>query len=367
MKSAAVAVGISVLLLAGCSDTSDPVVVNSFPNRAAVQADLDDLVRSTVGGAVATLSVPGETVELRSGVGDRITAEQIPDGAQVRIGSVTKTFVASIVMQLVDEGKIELDAPIDRYLPGALVAEGVDPGAITVRQLLQHTSGLPEYSDDPRITQTYLGSGEQFTRQDLLAMAMAHPAQFRAGERMKYTNTNYLVNGMLVEKVTGNTVEDELASRITGPLGLTDTYLPGTGEKQIRGRHPSGYEADGDTIVEMTATEPSGPWAAGAMVSSGADLTAFLRALVEGRLTSETSWEAMTSTVPMDQPGMSYGLGLMSAKLSCGKVFWGHSGDIPGFHTLSGATEDGRAAAITVTQAPPQEVDTLALLSHALC
>ncbi|MFC7449745.1 serine hydrolase domain-containing protein [Rhodococcus daqingensis] len=367
MKSVAVAVGVSVLLLAGCSVESDPVVINSFPNRATVQADLDGLVRSTVGGAVATLSVPGETVELRSGVGNRTTAEPIPDGAQVRIGSVTKTFVAAMVMQLVDEGRIELDASIGRYLPGVLTGEGVDPGAITVRQLLQHTSGLPEYSDDPRITQTYFGSGEQFTRQDLLGMALVHPAQFPAGERMKYTNTNYLVNGLLVEKVTGNTVEDELERRITGPLQLTDTYLPGTGEKQIRGRHPSGYEADGDKVVEVTATEPSGPWAAGAMISSGADLTAFLRALVDGRIVSQASWGAMTDTVPMDQPGMSYGLGLMSAKLSCGKVFWGHSGDIPGFHTLTGATEDGRAAAITVTQAPPQEVDTLALLSNALC
>ncbi|MFE3291801.1 serine hydrolase domain-containing protein [Rhodococcus sp. NPDC059234] len=367
MRTVVLVIGAALLLVSGCSASSTPVVVSAFPDRTSVQGDLDGLTRQIVGGAIASLAKDDHALELRSGVGDRTTREAIPEGAQVRIGSVTKTFMATIVLQLVDEGKVDLDAPVDRYLPGVIAAEGVDPKAITVRQVLQHTSGLPEYADDPRIEQTYFGSGERFTPPDLLAMATRKPAKFAPGARMEYTNTNYLVAGMLIERVTGNRVEQELARRITDPLELTDTYLPGPGEAEIRGRHPHGYERDGDRVLDVTRSEPSGPWTAGAMVSSGADLGTFLRALVQGRLVSPAAWTAMSTTVPMSEPGMSYGLGLMSARLSCGKDYWGHSGDIAGFHTVAGATADGRAVTITVTQAPPQPVDTLALLSHALC
>lgn len=306
---------------------------------------------------------------LTSGVADRSTGEPMPDHGRVRIGSVTKTFTATIVMQLVAEGKIDLDAPIGTYLPGVLTGDGVDGQAITVRQIMQHRSGIPEFSGQPGADELVAAAENTvLTPAEAVAIALRQPAQFAPGTRFSYTNTNYIVLGMAIEEVTGRSYSTELQERIIGPLGLHDTYLPGPGEIDIRGEHPHGYQDGPNGVTDVSRIEPSIPWSAGALVSTGHDLNTFWRALVDGKLVPQRELAEMTTpqTAATEEEGLGYGLGVGSTTLSCGVRYIGHSGGIPGYYTNSGAS-DNRAVTITLTQAPQNPPNTQAMLEHALC
>ncbi|WP_369635632.1 serine hydrolase domain-containing protein, partial [Nocardia sp. JMUB6875] len=241
MVTALVAVG-----AAGCATvaTTTPQPVSTTPMAVSpkrvdrIRTDIDALVRDGTTGVIATLTENGQTVTLTAGVADRATKAPIPMAPpqQVRIGSVSKTFAAALILQLVSEGRLRLDEPVDTYLPGLLSGNGVDGHAITVRQILQHRSGLPELSEDPEIDEVKAAAtGRTFTPAEEVAIALRRPAQFAPGERFKYTNTNFIVAGMLVEKVTGRTYSEELAGRITTPNQLPDTSLPAPGDTAIRG------------------------------------------------------------------------------------------------------------------------------------
>ena len=178
----------------------------------------------------------GESAGVAVGKGNLETGQAPPMDGEVRIGSNTKTFVAVVVMQMVQEGKVGLDEPIETYLPGLIKGEGIDGSRITVRQLLQHTSGLPEYTD------TTPGSGDIFQvkdhyipPRDLLDTALGKPAQFEPGAQWKYTNTNYLVLGMLVERVSQRPVGEQIDERIVKKLGLSHTYFPAPGDTRETG------------------------------------------------------------------------------------------------------------------------------------
>ncbi|WP_157554778.1 serine hydrolase domain-containing protein [Nocardia crassostreae] len=371
---------LALLAAAGCSTTpsSPPTAVTTSPTTVSastvdrVRDDIDGLTRSGVAGAIATITENGQTVTLTSGVADRATGAPIPlsPPQEVRVGSISKSFTAAIIMQLVAEGRVRLDEPVDTYLPGLLTGDGIDGRKITVRQLLQHRSGLPEFSDLPEIDEYRAGiEGRTFTPGELVALALSRPAQFAPGERYKYTNTNYTVAGMLVEKVTGRPYTEELAGRILTPNQLTGTYLPAAGELDFRGPHPLGYATIDGVRVDVSRTEPSVPWAAGALISTGNDLNRFYLALVAGRVVAEAQLKEMMtaeSEIAPDSP-LRYGMGLITGELSCGAEYFGHSGGIYGYLTLSGATRDGRAATIAMTESPEGELDMDDLLGHALC
>lgn len=181
--AAAVAVSTAAALLAGCgnnSETKQPAPLLSFAARdAAVQSDLDTIVDAGVAGMIATLTADGHTTTLTSGVSNRDTAQPFPQNAQVRIGSITKSFTAAILMQLVSEGKLNLDDPIDTYLPGMVSGDGVDGRNITVRQILQHRSGVPEFAGDPRTDELIAASQRRTVSPDeALSVALEKPAQF---------------------------------------------------------------------------------------------------------------------------------------------------------------------------------------------
>ncbi|MFQ6392473.1 serine hydrolase domain-containing protein [Nocardia sp. KC 131] len=363
----------AVALLVGCSSDPKPATSGVSDGRKhAVQAEIDRMVESGVAGAIATVTENGETVVLTSGVTDRETRAPIPAAPpqQTRIGSISKTFLASVVLQLVAEDKIRLDEPIDTYLPGLLVGDGVDGRAITVRQILRHQSGLPELTDDPQVDE-YRAALEHrtMTPEQEIALALRLPAAFAPGTQWKYTNTNYIVAGMLVERVTGARYADELNRRILQPLALEDTYLPGTGELDIRGPHPKGYATIDGVVTDVTRIEPSVPWAAGAMVSTGVDLNRFYSELLAGRVVPAAQLVEMRASVPTGQQleGMDYGLGLGSTRLPCGAEYFGHSGGISGYRTVSGATPEGRAITYAFTEAPKSQPETISMLSHALC
>nr|WP_308434433.1 serine hydrolase domain-containing protein [Streptomyces anandii] len=320
-----------------------------------VQQSLDALVH-TDGMPAALASVKGRDGRTRTyaaGVADLATHAKVPADGRVRIGSNTKAFTAVVVLQLVGEGKVGLGATVDTYLPGLVRGDGIDGRHITVRQLLQHTSGLPDYADSLDIP----GMRHRYVEpRDLLDIALRGKAHFPPGTRWEYSNTNYLLLGLIVQKVTGRPVGEQIDQRVIERIGLRDTYFPAPGDMRVRGPHPHGYFKDPATgaLRDFTRMDPSWAWAAGALISTNSDLDRFYSALLAGRLIPAAQLAQMQTTVPAPLlgRGVRYGLGLVSRPLSCGGVYWGHGGDIPGYRTRGGATADGRAANIAVTDEP---------------
>ncbi|MDX3535684.1 serine hydrolase [Streptomyces sp. MB09-01] len=330
-----------------------PPAASASARPDTVQQGLNALVHSD-GLPAALASVKGREGRTRTytaGVGDLATGSKVPEDGQVRIGSSTKTFTAVVALQLVGEGKIDLDATVDTYLPGLVRGEGFDGRHITVRQLLQHTSGLPDYEDlveDDILRQRY------FEPRDLLDIAFQRKAVFVSGKDWGYSNTNYVVAGLIVQKVTGRPLAEAVDRRIVKRIGLRHTYFPAAGDMAVREAHPKGYHPDsaGAPLRDVTQIDPSVAWAAGQMISTNTDLNRFYAALLDGRLLPADQLAQMRTTVPIGDTGAGYGLGLMSRPLSCGGVYWGHGGDIPGYETRGGVTDDGRAASIAVTSIP---------------
>ncbi|MBF6328114.1 serine hydrolase domain-containing protein [Nocardia transvalensis] len=377
MRLTPLLLGSAVLVLAGCSGstTAPPSTPPPTDRVQAVRGDLDGLIRAGGVGAVATLTDHGRTVTLSAGTADTAGAPIPTDVPQhVRVGSITKTFTAAMVLQLVAEGKIALDEPVETYLPGVLAGDGVDGRAITVRQVLQHRSGLPELTEVPEIDEYRAAqTGRTFTPEEEIAAALRLPAKFAPGTRFEYTNTNYIVAGMLVERVTGRPYAEQLRERILAPLGLPDTIMPGPGELGIREPYLHGYAAIDGVRTDVSRVEPSVPWAAGALVSTGADLNRFYAALVDGKVVAPEQLRQMLTGVPIDDAAtLSYGLGVGYAQLPCGARYVGHNGGIYGYLTFSGATAEGRAVTVSVTGLPESAatsggIDSMAMLAHALC
>ncbi|MCP3424632.1 beta-lactamase family protein [Rothia sp. AR01] len=326
----------------------------------AFQRRLDELVEIGFPAALGTrTTTPGDHESRASGVADLATGRPARPDETVRIASNTKMFTAVVVLQLVDEGRVRLDEPVEEHLPGLLRGEGIDGARITVRNLLQQTSGLPDYVGD--LLAESSGFWRDIPPRDLLDLALGHPAAFAPGERWGYSNTNYVVLGLLVERVTGGRLEDEVTRRVVERLGLERTRMPRGGERGIPEPRPSGYHVGADGGLEdWTGADPSSSWAAGSVLSTPAELNLFMQALLRGELTSAASLEEMMTTVPADEtfwPGVRYGLGLQEYPLSDGGVAWGHGGDFPGYQSRNAVREDGRAVTIVVTALPPAVID----------
>ncbi len=348
--------GVAILTVAGLLGTVTTAAA-AADTKSPVQDSLDALVsQEKFPAALAWVGDSRGSTSLVAGSARLDRRVPVPRDGRVRAGSNTKTFTAVVVLQLVAEGKVELDAPIEKYLPGLVRGEGIDGHAITVRQLLQHTSGLPNYT-------AYLGvenfedvQHKFFQPHDLLAAALAHPAEFAPGTKWEYSNTNYLLAGLLIEHVTGRPVQEQITERVIRKAGLRDTYWPQPGDQTIQGPHPHGYalaNSTGTKVVDATEMDPSWGGAAGQLISTPSDLAKVDRALLEGRLLPPAQLAEMRKTVDAPLfPGWQYGLGVFRVPLSCGGVYWGHGGDIDGYETRGGATEDGRSVGLAVTALP---------------
>ncbi|HSX96278.1 MAG TPA: serine hydrolase domain-containing protein [Streptomyces sp.] len=319
-----------------------------------------------------TAGKPCERWAATAGTADLRTGRPMNTTDRLRAGSVTKTFTAALVLQLVAEHRLSLDAPVDRYLPG-LIGKDVDHRRpVTVRQLLQHTSGLPDYLDAPEWERLERLRFRHFEPRDLVARALELP---RPQGTWHYATTNYLVLGMIVREVTGRTPEAEITRRIIKPLGLRDTYWPGD-DPRVRGAHSRSYFTDGGgRRVDGTAWNMSFGGVGGALVSSPGDLTRFATALFDGRLLPAAQLAEMRRTVEVDVdrlwPGARYGLGLISTPLSCGGTWWGHAGTVPGGHrALVAVGPGGRSAAVSLNEVPASlqaESAFLDLVDKSLC
>ena len=357
-----VAVGTLVTLLA--ATTAAPALATTDPVRASIDVLT---TQDGVTGAEAAVQDGHRTRVTRSGTGDLATGKPFPRNGSFRAGSVTKTFVATVVLQLSAEGRVRLDAPVEQYLPGLLPDR-----RITVRHLLQHTSGLYNYTRD------FAGVDPETLRHrgadpaELVAMALKHPPLFAPGTRWSYSNTNYIVAGMIAERFTGHALGDEITRRIARPLGLRDTYLPRRSDERLPAPHAVGYTPIGGKLVDFSDFDATIAWAAGGLVSTPEDLDRFYGALLGGRLLRPAELAEMRRTVPADEigvPGARYGLGLASLTLSCGD-FWGHEGGVTGFTNLSGVGPDDRRARLVfqIDPAPHSaEAHLLAATDAALC
>lgn len=292
-------------------------------------------------GAIARLDDGGTARWAAVGVADRKSGRAINNADRFRIGSVTKTFSAVVLLQLAEEKRLKLDAPVNRYLPGLLPDDG-----ITVRHVLSHRSGLYDYTNE-MFARTVPGfeavRTKVFTYRQLVNRSLSKARTTKPGGAYSYSNTNFVVAGMLIEKLTGHSVGTEYRNRIIEPLKLRDTFYVHPGTK-IPGRHTRGYltpDTAGAALVDATAQTASWAQSAGAVISSTRDLNTFLSALLGGRLTSRAQLAQMQRWVPAGGV-QSYGLGLRRRDLSCGVSVYGHTGAVQGYYTYAFASKDGR-------------------------
>jgi D-alanyl-D-alanine carboxypeptidase len=297
-----------------------------------VERVAQDLARSGAASVIVFVSDRGREYVATAGA-----RRPAPD-QRFRVGSVTKTFTATIVLQLAAEGRLHLGDRLERYLPGVVP----DGEKITIRDLLNHRSGLANITD--YVSWLERASRSPSTRPiDSLRFAASQPLAFAPGSLWQYSNTNYIALGLVIEKVTGHTYGEELEQRILGPLRLESTKLPTT-------RRLPDLDDEGEN--------PHVPWAAGAIVSNVQDLSRFFSALLSGRLLSRDSLAQMKLTVPAGPGGD--GLGIFSTRLRCGR-FWGHNGGILDYGTIVEASEHGsRVAVISIhggnpVGSPPDE------------
>ena len=324
-----------------------------------LQQEADAIHDTGVVSVLASVTGPDGRRNARSGVADTSTGQAVPLDAEFRIASVTKTFVATVVLQLAGEGRLSLDDTVAHWLPGVVEGNGNDGSRITIRELLQHASGIYDYAKDLPAPASAAGFQANrfrtYTPQQLVALAMRHQPNFPPGTGVSYSNTGYILLGMIIDRVTGRSWADEVNARIIRPLGLRHTSTPGT-FPFIRGPHAEGYSSfGGATLIDVTALNPSGADAAGSIISTTADLSRFYTALADGRLLAPAQLAEMETTIAVPQlaaiwPGARYGLGLAWFPLSCGGGYFGHPGDITGYHTWDAVIPDtGRTVVVSIT------------------
>ncbi|WP_405569713.1 beta-lactamase family protein [Streptomyces sp. NBC_01167] len=318
-----------------------------FPTRQAIEA----AVRDGAPGVVAEARDRNGRWSGTAGAGDLRSGRERSPRDRYRVGSITKTFVATVLLQLEAEGRLSLDDTVERWLPGTVHGNGHDGSRITLRQLLNHTSGISSYTRDGTFVEQVLRDGffehryDTWTPRQLVDLALRHPPDFAPGTDWKYSNTNYVLAGMTVEKVTGHSYAEEIERRILRPLRLRATSVPGTDPRPPRPGSRAYSRLSDDpaaSLHDVSAVNPSMAGAAGEMISDSADLQRFYRTLLKGGLLPPRQLKEMTTTVAMDprRPGRRYGLGLMRLELSCGTAVWGHRGDVHGSSSQALTTRD---------------------------
>lgn len=387
------AIGAASLL--GPGSTAEAVGAGGGDARARLQRDAD-AVRDTgaTGLTVLARDAAGRERQARSGTASLKDGGRVPFDAYYRIGSDTKTFTAVTALQLVGEGTLSLDDTVGKWLPGVVAGNGNDGGRITLRNLLQHTSGLANYTniafEDPAELTPERFHAKRFrsqTPEEQVALAMERAPGWLpdaddpgAETQWAYSNTNYVLLGMVIEKATGNSWAQEVHDRIIEPLGLRHTLIPGTspyvpmptaaGYTQFPGR---------DDLTDTTLAVGGG--ADGGIISTTRDMNTFLRALMGGRLLSPEQLKQMRTTVPA--PGYTtdgkarYGLGVAwRPAQGCKGGIWYHGGTSFGTASETAVTPDGRvsaAAAVFTTRFGDEErfleqsEATIRLMDLAVC
>lgn len=319
------------------------LAIPSFENVHAVNKRTS--IEQVIDKAADAKNIPGVIVTVKngetswayaSGEGNIERNHKVDADSAFRIGSTTKTFVATVVLQLAGEKKLSLDDTVEKWLPGLIKGNGYDGSKITIRQLLNHTSGIADYLTPDLKEKLIENPSENYTAEQLISRAL----QLEPVKGWSYSNTNMVIVGLIIQKVTGESYAEQIQKRIINPLSLKETVLPGS-SMDIPKKNARGYLNTGDKLVDITLFNPSFANASGEMISTGEDMTTFFRALLGGKLlTPEMQKEMVTHTV--DTPLGKYGLGIHATKLPDGTEVWGHGGGIPGFTNFAGGTKDGQ-------------------------
>ena len=317
-----------ILAVAGMR-TDTPSPTETKLQRAAGRL----IATSDIPGVITLVEKAGRTDVVAAGDAELGRREARPD-ERFWVGSVTKSFVATVAMLLVAEGELGLDDRVSRLLPGRL-REG---RRIRLRNLLDHTSGIPNYMDvepwasavasDPRVT---------IPARRLVSSVARLPLQFTPGSRASYSNTNTLVLAEILERITGRTLTSLLEERVFDPLDLDATSYD-DGQRVVREDQMHGYDLSSSPPVDISTHGLGGPWADGGIVSSAHDLATFFTALLRGELVPLTLVAQMRKVVP-DSHGE--GMGLYRLPSPCGRPLYGHTGGTPGYVTFAAGSRDG--------------------------
>jgi D-alanyl-D-alanine carboxypeptidase len=335
MRTRSVLIGAVALALlisvGGCRPS--PAQEAGVPSPEILQSTLDEWrLRADIPAAVLGVADSNG----RTWVGDSGTLEQagsvpVTTEARFRIASITKVFVSIVVLQLVEEGKLQLDAPLSHHIPA------YPDQRVTIRQLLNHTSGVPDYSMSDDFNKGLLDHRDRrWTAAELLALVKDTKPDFTPGTDYAYSNTNYILLGEVIKNISGRSWAHEVRRRILDPLNLNSTHIAGS-EQVPEPVIPGYFDADNDGDVENIET--GGPWPAletsegpaGAIISTGPDLLAFGEALFRGRLVQEPTLRAMVAEGPYHPRFSNYGLGLEILRPDYRTTIWGHGGFLPGF------------------------------------
>ncbi|MDA5285541.1 serine hydrolase domain-containing protein [Streptomyces sp. Isolate_45] len=309
-----------------------PGADDDFPQLTpAVAARLDAALRRVmretgVPGAIVGLWAPGKGSYVRTfGVADKATSAPMTTGLHVRIGSETKTFTVTALLRLVDRGEVGLDDPIGKYV------EGVPNGdRITLRELAGMRSGLFNYSLDADFIKRLESAPEKpISPRRLLDYSFKHPVQFAPGARFDYSNTNLILLGLVLEKVTGRPLNEIIERDVIEPAGLRSTVFPTNAALPVPYAHGYTDQTPSGSTVDATGWNPSWAWAAGAMASDLDDLRSWARTLATGTLLKPATQAERLRTTPMNIPGDGYGLGIFNIQ-----GWIGHNGSIPGYEVL---------------------------------
>ncbi|WP_327425798.1 serine hydrolase domain-containing protein [Streptomyces sp. NBC_01236] len=380
-KYLAVALGVATLLAAeAATAVAQPAGSSSLEQ---LRQDTEAIHVLGVSGVQARVIAPdGRQSVATSGTADLNTGRPVSSDGYFRMASTAKTLVATVVLQLEAENRLSLDDTVDHWLPGVVHGNGNDGSRITIRQLLQHTSGI--HDDLPGYTtpeEYYQQRYDVYTPEQLVARAMAHAPDFPPGEGWAYSNTGYILLDMIIQKATGQPAYQEIEDRILRPLSLNQTRWGGT-SATLPQPHAKAYQLFGpDSVVDVTEQIPVEHESL-SFVTTTRDQNRFLRALLAGRLLPTRQLAEMKQTVPVSGevqqlwPGGRYGLGLVERPLSCGGTYWSHEGGDGGYITLNGVTDDGRRSAVvsmseargdTPKHILEEENAGSTLIDHALC
>ncbi|MEV7028140.1 serine hydrolase domain-containing protein, partial [Kitasatospora sp. NPDC093558] len=330
-----------------------PALAQASAPPAGLAEGVGQAVADGFPGVVAYARVGQRESRVAAGLADLATGEKARPDQRFRIASNTKSFVSTVLLQLEGEGRLSLDDSVEKWLPGVVEGNGNDGRAITVRQLLNHTSGIYDPTTEPEFFAPYLERHDWdyvYTPREVIARAVRHKPLFTPGTGWSYSNTNYLLAGLVIEAVTHHSASGEIHRRILAPLGLDDTSFPLT-DPAIHGPHLHGYDFKRQDVTRFS---PSYDWTAGAMISTVDDLARFHRALFAGRLLRPAQQRELLATVDFPH-APAYGLGVQRMDVSCGSGpdartigAWETDGGGPGFTSVSLTTADGERQLVLV-------------------
>ncbi len=352
MTLAMIALLTPVIITTGCNDkpaadtTTQPTEPPFSPDiEAKLEKAVDDNMKAgNIPGVIVGIWAPGKGTWIAAkGVADISAARELQPADKVRIAGNTKTFTATVILQLVDDGKMILNDKLSKYVAG--IPNG---DQITIRQLLNMTAGIYNFTEDPDFEARFEKDPLwKFTREDMMKIVLRHTPDFAPGQGWKYSDTNYELLGMIIEKVTNNRLEPETKKRVFDKLGLSHTSFPVTPD--MVGDYARGYylPKGATELQDFTLVEPSVPWAAGAIVSNLYDMKFYTMALAKGELISPKMQKERLAWTPM--PGQEkwdgkYGLGIFSLS-----GYIGHNGAIFGYNSIAFYLPEKEATFIVFT------------------